>query len=105
MNDKEKKKLLKEIARIAERSYRRGFQHGFLVAYADGGSEKAEGIMAIDGQKISPKQIEDWRFNKNREKYSVCPPGTKFSGKKDEILERLKIEMNDIDCPLIKGLL
>jgi hypothetical protein len=89
---REKKRLVKEIAQIAEKAYRRGFQQG---VYAGGGHLATP---APDRTKVT-----DWRYAANVKKASVCPPGTHCAGKRFALLDRLEIELDGRD--LIRQLL
>ena len=76
VNDRERRRLLKQIASITEKAYRRGFQHGHGAA---SGEMNAEAPSAAD--------VAHWRFAKHSKTHSVCPPGTAYAGKRGDLLE------------------
>ena len=86
MNKQDKQQLLIQVATIAEKAYRRGFQHGHLAASGEMG-------------EIAPndREVADWRFAKHSKKYSICSPGTTYAGKRDELLDRFEWELDDQD--------
>ena len=86
MNQSEKQRLLKQIATIAERAYRRGFQHGYLAA---------SGEMGVEAP--NDEQVHNWRFAQHSKQYSVCPPGTNYAYRKDKLLDRLEWELENED--------
>jgi hypothetical protein len=86
VNEQDKQQLLKEIATIAESAYRRGFQHGHLAASGEMG-----------GKAPNDREVAGWRFAKHSKEASVCPPGTTYAGKRDDLLDRLEWELDDQD--------
>jgi hypothetical protein len=84
VNEQDKQQLLKEIATIAESAYRRGFQHGHLAASGEMG-----------GKAPNDREVANWRFAKHSKEASVCPPGTTYAGKRDDLLDRLEWELDD----------
>lgn len=81
MTDEEKRRLLKEIASVAEDAYRRGFQHGFCTA-----SGKYDAVIPTEDD------VEAWRLAANRRMHAVGPPGTPWAGMKSSKIERLDME-------------
>ncbi|HET7272659.1 MAG TPA: hypothetical protein VFI90_16425 [Rubrobacter sp.] len=86
MNKRDKQQLLKQVASIAEKAYRRGFQHGHLAASGQMGTTAP-----------SEREVTHWRFAKHSKTHSVCPPGTVYVGKRDKLLDRLEWELEDQD--------
>ena len=86
MNKRDKKQLLTQVAAITERAYRRGFQHGHLAASGEMGATAPDDT-----------EVYRWRFATDNKKYSVCPPGTTYAGKRDNLLDRLEWELDDQD--------
>jgi hypothetical protein len=84
MTKQEKKRLLKQIAGITEKAYRRGFQHGHLAALGKlGAPAPTEGAIA------------NWRFAKNSATHSVSPPGAVKH--RDSLIDRLSYETRGFD--------
>lgn len=91
MNAREEQRLLKQIASITEKAYRRGFQHGHGAA-----------LGKMNAEAPSEADVAKWRIAEHSKTHSVCPPGTAYAGKKDNLLERLNWELEDQD--MINGL-
>jgi replicative DNA helicase len=81
---KSERRLLKQIALIAEKAYRRGFQQGHLAA---------TGGLGADAPTAA--QVYRWRFAHHRKTHAVCPPGSRYAGQKDGLIERLGYETDD----------
>ena len=88
----EMKKLILEIARIAEKGYRRGFQHGYLASRGELGAPAP-----------SPDEVADWRFADHATTHAVGALGTVWAGRRGKLIHRLSCEADDLD--LIRGLL
>lgn len=77
----ELKALLDDIAQIAERAYRRGFQHGFSAR--------------LGAIKATPDQVANWRLARPdvpRYENAVGAPGTACAGEKWDLLSQLEKE-------------
>lgn len=73
------KKIIKQIERLCEKQYRKGFQQGYY---------------ACKNKELSEKQVNDFRYEGMSQNYSkMTHPHT---GRKQVALERL---MNEIDMP------
>ena len=94
MNKGDKQQLLKQIASIAEKANRRGFQHGHLAALGEMGTTAP-----------NEREVSRWRFAKHSKTHSVCPPGTAHAGNRHKLLDRLEWELDDQDLirDLIRG--
>lgn len=87
MTKREKKQLLKEIAQVAEKAFRRGFQQGHLAAQGK-----------IGDSTPTDEQVYRWRFAKHSKTHSVCPPGTPYAGERNALLDRLQWELCGLDA-------
>jgi hypothetical protein len=77
-------KILMEIAGIVERTYRRGFHHGFLAT------------TAVDSR------VYKWRYESNADA-ATCPPGARQTVALLNQIERLKAEIiNDNEPNVLK---
>ena len=92
MNSPDLKRLVVQIARIAEKGYRRGFQHGYLASRGELGAPAP-----------SPDEVADWRFADHAATHAVGAPGTVWAGRRGKLIHRLSCEADDLD--LIRGLL
>lgn len=80
MNKSLQKKIIKQIERLCEKQYRKGFQHGFY---------------ACDEKKITKKQVDKFRQDGMIDNYSkVVNP---LIGYSEVPLERLSVEMKMAD--------
>lgn len=98
MTKTERRKLLVEIARAAERAYRRGFQQGFLVAQRQFAGQEPDSPIPTYGE------VHDWRFNRPISK-AIEPPGSLDAGARRSIVARLRCEINYETERLIQELL
>lgn len=84
--------LVLDIARIAEASFRRGYQHGHAAGCGDLGDVPSE------------KAVTDWRFFCNRNNAEI-PPHEKNRAWRITSLERLTIECDRDNYPALYELL
>jgi len=89
MTKQEKRRLVKEIAAIAEKAYRRGFQHGHYTA-----------LHNSHERVPTDAEVYKWRFATHSKTNAVCPPGTSGAGRRDDIYERLDMELESHDSPI-----
>jgi len=70
------KKIIKQIERLCEKQFRKGFQQGFY---------------ACENKELSKKQVDDFRFNGMSENYSkIIQP---HNGRKEVAIDRLLAEI------------
>jgi hypothetical protein len=79
MTRAQKKAMLTAIARIAERAYRRGFQHGTCAARGELGAPAP-----------TPMRVVRWRFSKIG-RTAISPPGSDHF--RTSLLDRLAMEL------------
>lgn len=93
LTQEEQRILLEEIAQVSEASFRRGFQHGYLITENESFTENHE---------PTAQQVFDWRFKKEEYdgyfvyKSSTCPPGPEYEGQKDSLTTRLSWEVRNV---------
>jgi hypothetical protein len=87
LTPEELKGLLGDIAQIAERAYRRGFQHGFRMAQGE--------------PKATADEVVNWRFERPADEQRGIPgytkatgaPGTTCAGEERDLLDQLAKEV------------
>lgn len=106
MSDRQKKLIAEEIAKACEKSYRRGFHHGFFCYDV----RRYPRAYLIDNPAQLPKlptnnQVTSWRHRDNLNR-AFSPPGA-ICKLRMSSLERLDIELggNSWSFPFISNLL
>jgi hypothetical protein len=92
MTRREKKELLRQIAQLVEKAYRRGYQQGFCAASGELGGDAPTG-----------EEVRRWRFAAHAGAHAVCPPGSRDAGRRERLLSRLECELGGME--LIRQLL
>ena len=76
MDKSTQKKIIKQIERLCEKQFRKGFQQGFH---------------ACENKELSKKQVDDFRFKGMSENYSkVVQP---HNGRKEIAIDRIMAEI------------
>jgi len=94
VDERHSRQLAEEIAALAEKAFRRGFQHGYQAARGEMGAKPP-----------SQEEVFDWRFSQDARVASPAPPGTQFAGRGEGSLERLKMRVGGDDFPALQVLL
>jgi hypothetical protein len=103
LTNEQKQQLLEEIARIAEHSFRRGFQQGHLVG---------QGKFRSQTRIPSEQEVAEWRFFDDLNEAKPHPGSSytktgynKHGRGSNSILDRLDCQVSNCNAPQISRLL